>query len=140
MIMIVYGRLRKRRRAGGTLYLVGRDGGGIDLPQRLEEYRAQQRELAWTGTFAEYFDRVVANPRVGRLAHARICDMIVSAGVDEDDGRRKYRFSGDELFGLELPLQRLVDYFASSGRRLEIRKRILLARTGSGRPRSGGGS
>src|SRR5262249_24070245 len=31
-----------------------------------------------------------------------------------------------ELFGIERPLQHLVDYFASAARRLEVRKRILL--------------
>ena len=40
------------------------DGGGMDLAKLLEDYRTRQRELAWQGTFAEYFERVLANSRV----------------------------------------------------------------------------
>ena len=93
----------------------------MDLTQRREEYRARQRELAWSGTFAEYFAKVVEKPRLAQLAHARVYDMIQSAGVDEDGGTRRYRFFSDELFGLEKPLQQLVDYFSSGAKRLEVR-------------------
>jgi serine protein kinase len=42
------------------------------------------------------------------------------------NGDRAYNFFTDELFGIEKPLQQLVDYFASAASRLEVRKRILL--------------
>src|SRR5205085_8299530 len=39
---------------------------------------------------------------------------------------RRYNFFTNELFGLEKTIQQLVEYFSSSARRLEVRKRILL--------------
>ena len=39
----------------------------LDLVSRLEAYRAEEQQLAWRGTFKEYFDLVVENPRLARL-------------------------------------------------------------------------
>ena len=33
----------------------------LNLVSRLEAYRAEEQQLAWQGTFKEYFDQVVAN-------------------------------------------------------------------------------
>ena len=54
----------------------------MDLIKKLEEFRTQERALNWEGTFADYFEIVKSNSRVAQLAHARIFDMIMSAGVD----------------------------------------------------------
>src|SRR5438128_1991882 len=54
----------------------------MDLIKKLEEYRTQERSLSWEGTFADYFEIVKANPRVAQLGHARVFDMIMSAGVE----------------------------------------------------------
>ena len=42
------------------------------------------------------------------------------------NGERRYAFFDDDLFGIDKPLEQLVDYFASAASRLEVRKRILL--------------
>ncbi|HMM43399.1 MAG TPA: protein prkA [Thermomicrobiales bacterium] len=97
------------------------------LVDRLETFRQDQRRLAWSGTFAEYFDIVTANPSIAQLAHARVYDMIVSAGVETDErGQPRYRFFADEIYGIEHPLNQIVEYFQSAAQRLEVRKRILL--------------
>ena len=99
----------------------------MDLIKKLSEYRAQEQALAWQGTFADYFEIVKKNPGVARLAHARIYDMIVSAGVEPGKtGIPRYKFFTDEIFGLDKPLQQIVEYFNSAAQRLEVRKRILL--------------
>lgn len=99
----------------------------MDLIKRLEEFRAQERALTWEGAFADYFDIVKASPRVAQLSHARVFDMITSAGVETGkSGLPRYRFFDDEIYGLEKPLQQIVEYFNSSAQRLEVRKRILL--------------
>src|SRR5581483_10645416 len=99
----------------------------MNLVARLEAYRAEEQQLAWRGTFKEYFERVLANPGISRLSHARVYDMLMRDGVETlPSGDRRYTFFADELFGIERPLQHLVDYFASAARRLEVRKRILL--------------
>jgi serine protein kinase len=93
----------------------------------LEEHREREERLRWEGSFAEYLELVRQQPAVARLAHARIYDMIISEGVEETGGIKKYQFFAREIFGLNRMLSRLVeDYFHSASKRLEVRKRILL--------------
>lgn len=99
----------------------------MDILKRLEEYRRQEKELAWEGTFLDYLQLVEENPKIARLSHARIYDMIKAAGVCEENGVKKYNFFAGELFGLDKTLETLVEeYFHSAARRLDVRKRILL--------------
>ncbi|MBI2955317.1 MAG: protein prkA [Chloroflexi bacterium] len=99
----------------------------MDIAQCLADYRTKQSSLGWEGTFAEYFAIVTKNPAVARLSHARVYDMIVSAGGETaKDGQKHYKFFTGDLFGLDRTLEQLVEYFHSSSKRLEIRKRILL--------------
>ncbi|MBP2017192.1 serine protein kinase [Symbiobacterium terraclitae] len=97
------------------------------LLRRLEEYRMSEEALRWEGTFADYLELVARNPSVAQFAHARIYNMIISHGVEEVNGVRRYRFFDQELFGLERALERLVEeYLHPAARRLDVRKRILL--------------
>src|SRR5690242_15149496 len=99
----------------------------MDLAARLSEFRSQEQKINWEGTFQQYYDLVKANPDVAQLSHARIFNMIMSAGVSEGrDGMNRFHFFDDELFGMERPLQQIVDYFNSAAQRLEVRTRILL--------------
>jgi serine protein kinase len=99
----------------------------MDLVKRLEEYRDRERELQWEGTFAQYFEIATKKPEVIRLAHERIYHMIMDAGVGTSrSGEPLFNFFSDEIFGIEKPLQQIVEYFHSAAQRLEVRKRILL--------------
>ncbi|MBE3598985.1 MAG: PrkA family serine protein kinase [Limnochordaceae bacterium] len=99
----------------------------MEILRKLEEYREQEKALHWEGTFADYLEIVRRNPRVAQHAHARVYNMIVSHGVEEVNGTKRYRFFERELFGLDRALERLVEeYFHSAARRLDVRKRILL--------------
>ena len=98
-----------------------------DITERLSDYRAEEARIGWEGTFTQYFDMVKENPNVARLSHARVYDMIINAGNETDHrGERQFKFFNSEIFGLEKPIQQLVEYFSSSAKRLEVRKRILL--------------
>ena len=99
----------------------------MDLVKRLEEYRDRERELQWEGTFAQYFEIATKKSEVTRLAHERIYHMIMDAGVGTSrTGEPLFNFFSDEIFGIEKPLQQIVEYFHSAAQRLEVRKRILL--------------
>jgi serine protein kinase len=99
----------------------------MDLVKRLEEYRDRERGLMWEGTFAQYFEIASKKPEVGRLSHERIYHMVIDAGVETTrTGEPRYKFFGQEIFGIEKPLQQIVDYFHSAAQRLEVRKRVLL--------------
>ncbi len=101
--------------------------------QDLDEYR----DLHWSGSFAEYLDRVEADPRIARTAWQRLYDMIISHGVDEYVEFKKrikhYRFfddpfedGKDAVFGLDVHLQKLVRVFKSAARGYGPEKRVLL--------------
>ena len=109
------------------------DGSGskFDISARLEALRQEHAALAWEGSFRDYFELVTQNPRLAELSHARINDMVHAAGVEKlNEGTRdeiaRYKFFASELFGIEEPIARIVEYFKSAAQRLEVRKRILL--------------
>ncbi|HEX8354585.1 MAG TPA: hypothetical protein VF611_16890 [Pyrinomonadaceae bacterium] len=108
------------------------DGKGkFDISARLEALRQEHAALAWEGSFRDYFELVTQNPRLAQLSHARINDMVHASGVEKlNEGTRdevaRYKFFSSELFGIEEPIARIVEYFKSAAQRLEVRKRILL--------------
>src|SRR5262249_13570469 len=78
-----------------------------------------------------YFELITQNPNISKLSHARICDMVLSAGVEKinEDTRDeiiRYNFFFPELFCIERPLSRILEDFKSAGQRPEGRKRMLL--------------
>ena len=99
----------------------------------VEAYKA----LNWAGTFREYLDLANQNPRVTRSAFQRLYDMILSYGTEEYvDSKKKivrYRFFSDPIdsgkdavFGLDVPLMKLVDVFQSAAMRYGTEKRVIL--------------
>src|SRR5713101_2775036 len=99
----------------------------MDLVKRLEEYRDRERDLQWEGTFAQYFEIATKKQEVGRLSHERMYHMIMDAGIESTrSGEPNYNFFSQEIFGIEKPLQQIVEYFHSAAQRLVVRKRILL--------------
>ena len=105
----------------------GQGGSGFSLSNRLDQARIEEKKLNWEGSFSDYFGLVLENPQIARLSHARIFNMIMSKGVETDEKKvKKYKFFTDEIYGLEKPIDQLVEYFNSAAQRLEVRKRILL--------------
>ncbi len=103
----------------------------FNISERLEDLRREHEALRWEGSFRDYFELVAQNPRIAQLSHARINDMVHAAGVGRlNEGTQhevlSYNFFSSELFGIEEPIARIVEYFKSAAQRLEVRKRILL--------------
>jgi len=99
----------------------------MDIFSRISEYRAESEKLSWSGTFRDYIDILRRDNSPAMTAHARVYDMIVSHGVEESSGSKKYKFFNSEIFGLDQTMEKLVEeYFHSAARRLDVRKRILL--------------
>ena len=99
----------------------------------LEEFR----EHHWTGTFEEYLEVVRKNPKVTRNAYQRMYDMIMSYGREEYiDAKKKlvhYPFfddpendGEDAVYGLDIPLMRLVNVFKSAAYGYGTEKRVIL--------------
>ena len=99
----------------------------MDLEQLLEAAEQEEQRLLWEGSFAQYLRIVTENPSLARLSHARVYDMIMAHGVEGGPrGKPVYGLFKEDIFGMEEPLERLVQYFASAAKRFEVRKRILL--------------
>jgi serine protein kinase len=79
-------------------------------------------------TLNEYVDRVAQHPSIAATAHQRIYDMIKAAGFTDGlhAGEVSYNFFSHELFGLDVPLERVVRYFETAAQGHETRRRILL--------------
>ncbi len=95
------------------------------------------KELHWEGSFEDYLRMVRENPRVTRTAFQRLYDMILSHGKTEyiDNKKRliRYHFFHDEqfggrdaVFGLDVPLMKLVNVFKSAAQGYGTEKRVIL--------------
>ncbi|MFQ5719065.1 MAG: PrkA family serine protein kinase [Acidobacteriota bacterium] len=95
------------------------------------------RERHWRGDFEDYLKLVRDNPRVCRTAFQRVYDMILSKGTTEYFDTKKriihYHFfddldhSGkDAIFGLDIPIMRLVNVFKSAASGYGTEQRVIL--------------
>jgi serine protein kinase len=93
----------------------------------LVEAEQEAGRHVWEGPFSEYLAKVILDPSVSRLSHRLVYDAILDGGATETPaGEPVYGIFQGKIFGLDESLDRIVNYFASAARRLEIRKRILL--------------
>ncbi|MCB9643332.1 MAG: serine protein kinase [Myxococcales bacterium] len=97
----------------------------------------EYRDLHWEGSFEEYLALVRQNPKIIRNAYQRVYDMIMEHGTEEyiDSKKRMVRykffnakqFGGDDaVFGLDIPLMRLVNFFKSAAMGYGTERRVLL--------------
>ncbi|NVB43345.1 serine protein kinase [Pseudenhygromyxa sp. WMMC2535] len=102
----------------------------------LQDYQRYE-DLHWTGSFEEYLDMVRENPRIARTSHERVYDMVLAAGtetyVDNKKKITRYKFFSDEahggrdaIYGLDIPLMRLVNVLKAAAMRYGTEKRIIL--------------
>jgi serine protein kinase len=108
----------------------------LNLVQKRHD-RESFKQQHWEGSFREYLDLILEDPRIVRNAHQRIYDMIMSFGTEEFTQQKeklvRYHFfsdplgEGDEaIFGLERALMRLVGCFKSAAAGFGTEKRVLL--------------
>jgi serine protein kinase len=115
----------------------------------IKEDRAARESKQWHGTLLDYLEVVKADPIMTKLAHARIYDLIISAGLhplaDTDDPRTKrlfkdeplkvFDFFADEFFGIERTIAQIVRYFHSASLKGEESRQVLylMGPVGSGK-------
>ncbi|MDP3778839.1 MAG: protein prkA [bacterium] len=96
--------------------------------EMLTEYQNASRVQPWSGTFSDYLDLVIASPHLAQSAHSRIYKMICAKGVtrNETDGKEHYEFFDKDLFGIDDPLYRVIEYFKAASLGSDVGRRILL--------------
>jgi len=108
----------------------------IERIAALQDYD-QYRDLHWEGSFEDYLEIVKARPEVTRNAFQRLYDMIIARGTDEyvDNKKKITRYGffqdtanrgADAVFGLDIPLQRLVNVLKAAAEGYGPERRVIL--------------
>ncbi|MBT4763114.1 MAG: serine protein kinase [Bdellovibrionaceae bacterium] len=111
----------------------------INLNEIIKSWEDEQctKDLSWSGTFDDYLDIVKKNPKVTRNAYQRMHDMIMGFGTEEYVDVKKsvtrYKFFDDEVhggkdavFGLDIPLMKLVNVLKAAALGYGTEKRVIL--------------
>ncbi|HEY6458242.1 MAG TPA: hypothetical protein VIY90_23440 [Steroidobacteraceae bacterium] len=105
---------------------------GKDFLESLSSFSKLHRSQKWEGTFAEFLTTVLtANPvATARSSHQYIWDMLRWHGHGQDesggDGNKAPALFSRELFGIDEPLSRVVDYFKAAAAGSDVGRRLLL--------------
>ncbi len=115
------------------------NAGAFNFQNLLREWQDNQkyRDLTWSGTFDEYLNLVKENPRVTRNAYQRLYDLIIEKGTEEYIDFKKpvvrYKFfddadsdGKDAVFGLDVPLMKLMSALRSAALGYGTEKRVIL--------------
>ncbi len=100
----------------------------MSLMDSINKYNSATGSLKWVGSFDEYLTMVKGDPKIARLSHARVYDMIMSKGTEANKSTDtiKYNYFSNKLFGVDKNLDDIMEYFSAAANRLDVRKRILL--------------
>lgn len=103
-----------------------------------ENYKANDfSHLHWSGNFQDYLDKVTDDTRIARNSFQRVFDMIMSYGTSQYTEYKKeitrYHFfddpvnnGKDAVFGIDVHLMKLVNFFKSAAAGYGTEKRVLL--------------
>src|SRR5580692_11622323 len=103
-----------------------------DFLESLSSFSKLHRSQKWEGTFAEFLTTVVApNPTAtARSSHQYIWDMLRWHGHSQaesgGDSHKARALFSRELFGIDEPLSRVVDYFKAAAAGSDVGRRLLL--------------
>src|SRR4026207_1066671 len=111
-------------------------GSMVSAIAAMQDYE-RYRDLAWEGSFEEYLGIVRERPQVTRNAFQRVYDMVISYGTEEYiDNKKKlirYNFFRDEIdegkdavFGLDIPLMRLMNVLKAASEGYGPERRVIL--------------
>jgi serine protein kinase len=113
------------------------DGGSMVAAIAAMQDYDRYRNLSWEGSFEQYLGVVRQNPQVTRNAFQRVYDMVLSHGTEEYmDNKKKlvrYNFFRDPLgrgydaiYGLDIPLMRLMNVLKAASQGYGPEKRVIL--------------
>jgi len=111
----------------------------MDWEKILNDKRVAEdfRHQSWEGSFYQYLDQVKQNPSIVRNSFQRMYDMIMTYGSTNYQEYKKnitrYQFFDDPIehgkdgvFGLDVQLMKLVNFFKSAALGYGTEKRVLL--------------
>src|ERR1700731_2154727 len=99
--------------------------------ESLSAFSRQHRAQHWEGTFGDFLANILPrNPAAfTRASHQYIWDMLRWYGrehTDKDETARAQELFQPQLFGIDEPLARVVDYFKAAAAGSDVGRRLLL--------------
>ena len=82
----------------------------------------------WSGTLATFLEAIIrSNPGLAtRSAQQYIWDMLRSQSKEDESGILRCSLLSEELFGIDDPIARVIDYFKAAAAGSEVGRRLLL--------------
>jgi serine protein kinase len=108
------------------------DGTTAEFIDALSSFSRLHRAQRWEGTFGEFLTGILpANPAaLARSSHEYVWDMLRWHGrggdADASESSRARELFKRELFGIDEPLARVVDYFKAAAAGSDVGRRLLL--------------
>ncbi|MBC8293387.1 MAG: serine protein kinase [Proteobacteria bacterium] len=116
-----------------------------EFEQIIKRDRATTAHREWNGSLLDYLEVVRSDPTIAKLAHSRVYDAVVGAGISEHEpgendapgGRpeKTYAFFSGEFFGIDNVVSQIVRYFHSAAHKGEEARQVLylMGPVGSGK-------
>lgn len=106
------------------------DSSPSDFLDSLNRFSKEHRAQRWEGTLGDFLTHILpARPAsFTRTSHEYIWDMLLWHGRDAegDDVHKARELFRRELFGVDEPLRRVVDYFKAAAAGSDVGRRLLL--------------
>jgi serine protein kinase len=110
-----------------------REGNGSNSPDFLDslhKFSKEHRAQRWEGTLGDFLTNVLPQRPAAyvRSSHEYIWDMLLwhGRGAEGDDTQKARELFKRELFGVDEPLGRVVDYFKAAAAGSDVGRRLLL--------------
>jgi serine protein kinase len=110
-----------------------REGNGSNSPDFLDslnKFSKEHRAQRWEGTLGDFLTHVLPQRPASyiRSSHEYIWDMLLWHGraAEGDDTQKARELFRRELFGVDEPLGRVVDYFKAAAAGSDVGRRLLL--------------
>jgi serine protein kinase len=110
-----------------------REGNGSKSPDFLDslnKFSKEHRAQRWEGTLGDFLTDVIPQRPASyiRSSHEYIWDMLLwhGRGAEGDDTQKARELFKRELFGVDEPLGRVVDYFKAAAAGSDVGRRLLL--------------
>ena len=96
--------------------------------ESLSQFSRQHRAEHWSGSFSDFLEQVLAAApqQVARTSHQYIWDMMRSTCSTGEDGQLRCSLFGEDLFGIDEAIERVIDYFKAAAAGSEVGRRLLL--------------
>lgn len=110
-----------------------------DFRSIIDQDRLTREKVKWSGPLIDYLELVKEDPKLGRLSHATIYEMIHSGGIEnvniQEDAKlnrlfknkklKKFGFFEESFYGMEDTLASIVRYFHSASLKGEESRQVL---------------